>query len=60
MRDCDRDRCRYRGDAYDVCRARLGKRRDKCCIEFIDIKLIMLGVMLIIIGIILISCRICR
>ena len=43
----------YRGDMYDICRARLGRSRGSACMQ---LKLILLGVIITAAGMLLISC----
>ena len=43
----------YRGDMYDICRARLGRPRCSACMQ---LKLILLGVIITAAGVLLISC----
>ena len=50
---CGRERELYRGDMYDICRARLGRPRGSACMQ---LKFLMLGVIITAAGILLISC----
>ena len=48
-----RERCRYQGSTYDVCRARLGSCKNDMSFET---KLVIAGGILLIAGILLFSC----
>ena len=52
-RGCDCDRELYRGDMYDICRARLGRPRGQACLQ---LKFLLLGVIVTSVGVLLISC----